>query len=70
MIVLIVLLFYVQIISIRNSSAPNATMSNVNVTFQVLNATEPVPSYHVIQTIEEANITLDQALGYTVLPLL
>ena len=45
-------------------------MLNVNVTFQVLNATEPVLSYYVIQTIEEAKITLDQALGYTVLLLL
>lgn len=45
-------------------------MANVTVTFQVLNVTEPVLAYHVIQSIRRTEITLEQALGYKVLVLL
>ena len=42
----------------------NAT--NVNVTFQVLNGSEPLLAYPVIQSIERASFTLAQAVGYEV----
>lgn len=44
-------------------------MANVTVTFQVLNDTEPILAYDVIQSIGRASVTLEHALGYKVLVL-
>lgn len=39
----------------------------MTVTFQVLNGSEPVLGYSVIQGIDQASYTLAQAVGYQVL---
>lgn len=49
--------FITQIVRIERLSAPDNT--TVNVTFQVLNGSEPVPGYYVTQAIRNS---LDQAL--------
>ena len=56
--------FSPKIISIVRSPVSNST--NVNVTFQVLNGSEPLLAYPVVQNIKGSNVTLDRAVGYTV----
>ena len=57
-------LLLVKVMSIERSSS-NGT--NVNVTFQVLNGSEPVPASDVVQSIQRVNGSLAQAVGYKVL---
>ena len=45
--------------------SPNDT--KVNVTFQLLSVSEPVPAYNVIQSMLRADFTLEEVLGYEVL---
>ena len=53
-----------QIIQIARS--PDANSSIVNVTFRVLNGSEPLLAYTVIQGISNDNVTLAEAVKYEV----